>query len=74
MKIKNCSKKEIKRQAFDIVSKLDREKQCNYEEFFMKKVAKKNKEPFLNFYYNVAEQLEIENTERDSNHSDETGN
>ncbi len=50
LKIENCSKKEIKRHAFEIVSKLDREKQCNYEEFFMKEFAKKHKEQFLNFY------------------------
>ncbi len=52
---------------------MDREKQYNYEEFFMKEFAKQNKEQYLNFYYNAPEQLEIENTEHDSSNFDETG-
>ncbi len=73
LKIGNWLKKEIKWQAFEIFSKMNSEKQWNYEKISAQKVEKNNEEQYHNFYYNVAEQLEIEDTELDSSHFDETG-
>ncbi len=74
LKIEICSKKEIKRQPFEIFSKMNRGKQWHQEKFFTKEIALEIKEQYLDFYHNVAKQLDIENTERNSSHFDQTGN
>ncbi len=42
-KIENCTKKEIEKQAFDVVSEFDTTKQLYFKEYFQKEVGNKRK-------------------------------